>query len=267
MTHPFDTAVALESSGGGTWQGRTEPAYANMVGPFGGITAATLLRAVELERERRGEPLSLTVNFLAPVADGAFEITTRCIRTNRTNQHWLVELAQGGEVKTNATTVFALRRDTWSDTEFVMPQAPAPETVAQADGERFVAWFDNYDMRFVEGAIPEPSEGPGPSSVSTLWVRDTPSRELDFTSLTAMCDVLFPRVFLRLGRVLPAGTISMTVYFHADADLLAQHGTGYVLASAQSHWFSRGYFDQRAELWSAAGTALATSHQIVYYKA
>ena len=62
-THPLDAALALQPDGEGRWHGHTHPAWGNMVGPFGGITAAQLLQAVCLDPRRLGEPLSLTVNF------------------------------------------------------------------------------------------------------------------------------------------------------------------------------------------------------------
>lgn len=265
-THPFDRTVALTGVADGVWRGQTDPAYANMVGPFGGTTAAAVLRAVELDPNRQGDPLSLTVNYLAPIVDGEFDLTTRCVRTNRTNQHWTVELSQGGEVKTNATAIFATRRDAWSDVEIPMPSVPDPAEVAEPDGQRFVAWINNYEMRFVAGALPLPDDGPSDASLSRLWVRDRPSRPLDFAALTAMCDVFYPRVFLRRGTAMPAGTISMTVYFHANAETLATHADDYVLASARALAFSQGYFDQTAQLFGETGVLLATSHQIVYYK-
>ena len=46
--HPFDRAIALQALGEHRVQGRPDAAYANMVGPFGGITAATLLSAAPL---------------------------------------------------------------------------------------------------------------------------------------------------------------------------------------------------------------------------
>ena len=49
------------------------------------------------------------------------------------------------------------------------------------------------------------------------WLRDDPPRPLDFASLTAMADVFFPRVWLRRATRVPVGTVSMTVYFHADS--------------------------------------------------
>src|SRR5689334_6008943 len=90
--HPFDEAIWLQPVEDGVHRGQTNANWANMVGPFGGMTAALLLRAIELHPERAGAPLALTVNFAAPIADGDFDVTARCVRTNRSNQHWFVEL-------------------------------------------------------------------------------------------------------------------------------------------------------------------------------
>lgn len=74
-THPFDTALQLQTLGGDTRRGRTHPEWANMVGPFGGITTAVLLRAIQSHPDRLGDPLAVTVNFAAPIADGDFDIS------------------------------------------------------------------------------------------------------------------------------------------------------------------------------------------------
>ena len=73
--HPFDNAIHLDTSDGNVRRGRTHPEWANVVGPFGGITAAVMLRAIETQPDRIGEPLALTVNFTAPIADGDFDIS------------------------------------------------------------------------------------------------------------------------------------------------------------------------------------------------
>lgn len=75
--HPFDEAIRLDPVGGELMRGRTHPGWSNMVGPFGGITAAVLTHAVEIHPDAIGEPLALTVNFAAPVADGDFEVAVR----------------------------------------------------------------------------------------------------------------------------------------------------------------------------------------------
>ena len=56
--HPFDQAIALELQPDGHWLGHTSPAYANMVGPYGGITAAQMLNAVLLQSGVISEPIT-----------------------------------------------------------------------------------------------------------------------------------------------------------------------------------------------------------------
>jgi acyl-CoA thioesterase len=262
----FDKALDLEPAGDGLLRGRTMPEWANMVGPFGGITAAALVRAVELHRDRHGQPIALTVNYLAPIVDGDLVISARAVKTNRSNQHWILELSQDGDVKTSATAIFGLRRDTWSDTEIAPPPAPPPEEITRSRPPFDLAWFDNYEMRFVEGAFPSPDEGGSASSTTTLWVRDNPPRSMDFASLTALCDIFYPRAYLRLGQSMPAGTVSLTIYFHADENEIAAQDQDFVLATARAHKYSHGYADQTAQLWGRSGVLLATSHQFVYFK-
>ena len=129
-----------------------------------------------------------------------------------------------------------------------------------------VVWADLYDMRFVEGSLPGGDGQPSPSSTTTLWVRDKAQRPVDYPALAALCDVFYPRVFLRRGGVLPTGTISLTTYFLADQRQLDTLGGDFVLATAHANRFSGGYFDQSAKLWARDGALLATTHQIVYFK-
>jgi acyl-CoA thioesterase len=264
--HPFDAGATLEPLAPNVFRGRTIPEWGNMVGPFGGMTTATLLRAVLVHPERQGDPLALTINFVAPIADSEFDVVVRLVRTNRTNQHWTLELQQGAEVKATASVVLSLRRETWSETEASPPSAPAPEELEYADATGLPVWLDNYDQRFVVGRPEQSGEHPSASSTTTVWFRLTPARSIDYAALAASCDVFIPRVFVRLGRMLPAGTISMTTYFHASAEDLADVGADFVLGTARAATFGGGHFDQSAQLWSRGGALLASSHQIVYFK-
>jgi len=277
--HAFDRAVALEPLAPGAtgaprrWRGHTSADYANMVGPFGGITAAQALQAVMLHLDRLGEPVSFTGNFAAALADGEFTALAEPVRTNRSTQHWIVTVhqpdAEGRDVVVfTATVVTAARRETWGATDLKMPTAPAADAVPSAPSQKRVAWFNRYDMRCFEGPMPRDWNGAeGTGSETALWVRDEPPRPLDFASLTALCDVFYPRVWLRRATFTPIGTISFSVYFHADQAALAACGTGHLLAQARGQRFFNGYFDQSGELWSAGGQLLATTHQLVYFKA
>jgi hypothetical protein len=127
-------------------------------------------------------------------------------------------------------------------------------------------------MRAMDGAMPQVWDGqlsklpPETASLSQLWVRDSAGRPMDFAGLAAAADIFYTRVWLRRPRHVPAGTVSMTVYFHTDAAQLAEVGSGYVLAQARGQVFRNGFFDQSGCLWSEAGVPLVTTHQLVYFK-
>jgi acyl-coenzyme A thioesterase PaaI-like protein len=275
-SHPFDEALTLTQVGdtqaaARTWIGRTHPAYQNMVGPYGGLSAAQALQAVVKHPALLGQPVALTVNFAAAIADGEFTVVAQPTRTNRSTQHWSIVFTQRDAAGTDsivltATAMTAVRRQTYSAADLTMPDVPKPSSLARSSFAGRPGWFQRYDMRFMTGNIPEQFTGAESDSLTQLWVKDDPARPLDFTSLAAMCDVFFPRVWLRRATPTPAGTVTLTSYFHVGADELAAASGGFLLAHARGNRYFNGYFDQSAQLWSEAGALLATSHQLVYYK-
>src|ERR1700709_942771 len=150
--HLFDEATRV-TAGDSRWQGRTSDDYWAFVGPFGGATAATILRALIDHPQRSGDPLSLTVNFCAPIAQGACGLDVRVVKATRSTQHWCVELTQGGgDVATLATAVFAERRPSWSHQQAALPQArPYEQTLPYAKAP--APWGRQYDFRFAEGEL------------------------------------------------------------------------------------------------------------------
>ena len=270
--HPFDEAIDLRASAIQNalheFTGATHPAYANMIGPFGGTTSAQLLQSAMLHAERLGDPVALTVNFAAPVADGEIRFVARPVRTNRSTQHWIIEAHQAEGVVATATAVFAVRRETWSDVEAVMPaNVPAPDAVARMPVQGMPAWPQRYDMRFVCGGMGADFDSvEQPDSLTRLWLRDEPPRPLDFVSLAAACDCFAPRLWVRRHQRSPAGTVTMTMYFHADAALLAAQGDRPLFGQARAQVLRDGYCDQMGEIWSADGQLLASTQQVQYYK-
>src|SRR5215471_12459368 len=151
------------------------PDYWAFVGPFGGFTAATILRALIEHPQRAGDPVALTVNFCAPIAEGDFDLDVRLVKANRSSQHWYVELSQGGgDVATLATAVFAERRPSWTHQSAEMPEAKPFATIPPYT-KVTVPWVKQYDFRFIEG---EPDFGTGKqapkqasvSAYSKLWI-------------------------------------------------------------------------------------------------
>lgn len=272
--HVFDKAMALQHSDlrVGQFAGATSPDYWNMVGPFGGTTAAVVLQSVLNHPDLLGLPIALTVNYAAALLAGPFEVQAIAVRTNRSTQHWTVQITQAVEgsepqVNTTATVVTAARRETWSANDLPMPPVPRPEETQRfSSGPAGVAWMGQYEMRPISGVIPRTWDGSGDRSESVVWLRDAVPRALDFASLACMSDMFYPRIWLRRAKHVPAGTVSITTYFHAGHAELEAVGTGYLLGRATGQQFHNGFFDQSAQLWSESGALLATSNQIVYFK-
>jgi acyl-CoA thioesterase len=265
--HLFDDATRV-TAGDSCWTGTAGPDYFAFVGQFGGATAATILRALIDHPERAGDPLALTVNYCAPVAEGGFDLDIRLVKANRSSQHWIVELTQGSAGVATLATAFAERRASWSHQQAKFPDhtpfeqlLPYPKVAAP--------WVRQYDFRFVEGQ-PDwsgtPKSAP-PDAYSKLWIGDRVPRKIDLLSLMSMSDAFFARIFHAKRELVPFGTVSLTTYFHVDAaDLVAEDITR-VLATADAKIFNKSYHDQNGELWSPGGRLLATTTQIGYFKA
>ena len=149
-----------------------------------------------------------------------------------------------------------------------IPKSPPPEQILPYP-KVAAPWVKQYDLRFVEG---EPSfsgaikDAPA-SAYSKLWIGDRVPRKIDALSLMSMSDAFFGRVFHARRELVPFGTVSLTTYFHADAEDLAAEDISRVLAVADASTFHKSYGDQAGELWSSQGRLLATTHQVAYFKA
>ncbi|WP_439817556.1 acyl-CoA thioesterase [Zavarzinia sp. CC-PAN008] len=268
-THPLDRATAL-SYEGSVAHGVVTKDYWGFVGPFGGVTAGAIMRALLLQPQAQGDPVALTVNFGAAPAEGPYRIVSRLVRATRNTQHWSLEWLQGTDQDplVTATAVLASRRQTWSHQPLAAPPAPAPATLASLSTEGKPTWIGRYDMRYVEGlpligavelAQPAPSR-------SILWIRDVPDRALDFVSLAALSDAFIARIFQVRGTMRPFGTVSMTTYFHAAGDDLPQEPGAFLLGVADARRFHAGFGDQTVDLFAADGRLVATSHQTTFFR-
>lgn len=266
--HPFDRATALESLGDGIYAGATSLDYANIVGTFGGVTAATLMRAVVEHEECVGEPVAQTVNFCGALAEGDFEIEARVERTGKYTQHWSLNLRQDREVKATATTVCGIRSQVFSCAIASPPEAPPADRCEALATKGLVNWLERYSFRFVEGApnlagVPLAEQG---NARSVLWIGDSPERSLDILAVSAIADCFFPRLLHLRGQMVPFGTVSMTTMFHANADEIGEQGTDQLLGVADAKYVHANFHDQDMQLWGRNGKLLASGSQLVWYK-
>ncbi len=266
--HPLDQATALVRLSPGTYAGRTSDFYSNFSGPFGGFTAAAMLRSVLDDPRCQGLPVALTVNFCAAITEGAFMLTANERRTGKSTQHWSIELTQGDTVAATASVVCGARRAVWSHHPAQPPECPSPDQVPLFRVNNSKGWLNRYEMRFATEA---PDFTPRDSSElrsarSVLWMRDAPSRKLDFLSLACMSDAFVIRAFLVRGIFVPVGTVTLTTFFHANDEAMRAQGSDPLLCVADAQVFSDGFADQTAQLWGKDSRLLASSTQIVWYK-
>lgn len=267
--HPFDESLKLSPIDDNTVSGRPPLAYWNMVGPFGGTTAAILLAAVMRRQDRLGEPLVLTVNFCAPLKDRPYEMCARLMRSNKSTQHWHVELTQldpdaddGSTIcVAQATVVMGVRRDAWALQAATAPAARPVEQCLPRPGRKDIVWFDRFDMRYVHNPMTEAS----PDAPALTWVADNPPRGLDYLSLTNRCDALFPAIFAHRQKIDPIATVSFNVYFHTSEAELTAIGEAHTLGVSRTNVHHHGFADSEAWMWSG-DRLIATTQQLMWYR-
>lgn len=262
----FDDAIALEETerdeGRVVFRGQVHPAFQNMIGPYGGWSVAVLAHACLRSVDEVYELVSITTDFMNAVPDGPFTIEVVCDRAGRGTQFWTANLISdaGKGVSNRATAVLARRRNTVEWTEGEKPDAPDPMDCPRVE---FVGWMQPVQIRH---AINPPFQGNGDTR-SAAWVRMEEGRPLDVPALTALADTPAPRLFHVLDGPDPIATISMTVYIHASREDLEAVGGDFMLVETNAARGGRGFFDQFARMWSRDGRLMATTQQVVWYRA
>lgn len=265
--HIFDQSIGLErrpDAGPEIRFGAAAiPQFKNIIGPYGGWSAAILAQAMIEAAGPEMELVSITTDFLAGTRDGPVALDVVCDRGGKNTQFWHVDLTASGDSSpsSRAMGILSRRRETVTWTEGQRPQAPEPE-----DCQRAVlpmAWARTVEMRPTRN--PPFAKGDGRTD-SLAWVRLDPDRPLDAVALVALADTPMPRLFHVIGEVAMVATVSMTVYLHAGPEDYAEVGTDYLLVEAHAARGGRGFYDQHARMWSRDGRLLATTQQIVWYK-
>ena len=261
--HDFDESLPLTPAGPRLWDSRIDKRYWNMIGPWGGWTAALLLKAVLAESDHGGTPVGLTVNLMGGLDESPLQLSTRPARQGKSVEFWTSELTQNGAPVAMAMVTLGQRRETFSTQEATFPEGvKAPEDIAGVPSRPgfFTAMFE---QRPVHGSAPLQEN---PDSLTRNWMRDHQARPLDYVLLAGLADVFAPRIFYRSAERRPASTVSMSVYFHATPAELEAVGGDFILGEVKARRFESGFFDQVGALWSRDGVLLATTDQLCWFK-
>jgi acyl-CoA thioesterase len=258
----LEQALKLGRSGDGAWTAFADPNYEAMNGMFGGWTAAVALRAVCDETDGGAAPSALTVNYVGTVEPRSdVLIRTRRVGGGRSVSYWQAELTVDEVAVAIASVVLTERRDTDGHMEITMPDAPDPATL-EATYPAPGPWGERGLVRPISGFPPHNRK----STYSTSWVHETSGRNIDHLQLAFLADHRPPRSFFWSDGPRPSSTMTLSVYFHATDEELAQVGDDDLLSEAFGTRGARSTSEEHLRLWSRQGALLATSVQMDWYR-
>lgn len=255
-----DTAV--ETVGGGRFEGRIDRGWWIVDGPNGGYLAAIVVRAVEAAAGPDPTLRSLTVHYLRRPTEGPVTLDVRAERVGRTVSTWSARVEQPHGTVALALATVAGDRDAVAFDEVRGPAAPSPEDCAAIDGTAsMIPMHGRYDMAPCFGRAPwEPADPAAPLPARTGgWLRLSDPTPVDAAVLVAMTDAWWPPVFSKLGgQPLAVPTVDLTVHLHRrPAD-----PTDWVLGEFTSPVAEAGYLVEDARLFDRHGRLLVSSRQL-----
>jgi acyl-CoA thioesterase len=256
----FDQDTALEALGPGRWRAQLHERWSVARGPNGGFVGALAARAAEAAAGRSLR--SLTTQFLEAPDPGPVEVLATVERKGGSTSAVSVRIERDGRPMALALATLGAWRDgeaEWHDAR--MPNAPPPAEAFPLDPSRngIPAFFGNFDMRWAIGEPPQtgPSEG-----LTGGWVRTALPRPVDAPRIVAFADCWLPAAYSRLGAIVPAPTLDLTVHVRAPLPPRGMGPEDFVLVVFRTRWGTGGLWEEDGEVWSQDGVLLAQSRQL-----
>jgi acyl-CoA thioesterase len=259
----FDTSLALESVGPGQWRALASPHYEAVVGVFGGWTVALLLKAVLAEPTATGSAIAITVNYVAPIPpESVLTLRTVCLGATRSLAHWRCDLTIDGSdaIAATALVILANRRESDERSELPMPEIVPPEQLTPF----FPPFSKQPPLESRSAMAPPPFNKPDTRTLS--WEKEASGRPIDVLTLALLADLGAPRVFLVSAGLRPSATLTLSVNFLAGAAELAACGDDFILSEMVATRMAESVVGSRKTMWSRAGTVLATSEQLCWFR-
>lgn len=251
----------LVDLGEGRFTARTDHAFWNQIGPYGGWIAALSMHAMRQGLPAALAPRSFSCTLVDAVRAGEFELQVNTVARRRTLEVHEVRLSQQGRVCAFAQCVFGAPREQPSLVGEVVPPLPAPEQLGGLPFMSPLANFVNrFDYRLASGSA---FGGGGAPSRSAGYVRlRSRPRRLGPEDLLLLADAWFPALWTQTRAPVPATTVTMSVVFHCED--IPEPTDGFVLLHVASSEIRDGYADETTELWVPGGPLLLKSVQLLW---
>ncbi len=256
---PFDEEITLEPLGDGSFRGAVIERWFTPAGPLGGFVMALMIAAfdrVVADPERTAR--SVTMHFLrAPVA-GSVIARAELVKGGRTLSSLRGELEQDGRIVATALAAYGrpVAAPRYEDAPMprVKPPGPEPDLFGAPPGE-LPAMVRRLRMqhRFGEAALSRADR-----AEIGGWYELDEGRPVDAAALAVLSDAWFPAPWPRLGALMAAPTIDLTVHFRTALPLPPSP----ILGRFRSRVARDGYFEEDGEMWAPDGTLVAQSRQL-----
>lgn len=231
---------------------------------FGGLIAAALYQAVANKVPADRRLRSMMVSFIGPLASGATEVSTECLRQGSSVSQWHSRLIQKDQVGAAAEMVFGKSRE--SQYQKKQTRTETPTSLESCEERPFIKnvspeFTKQYDYRWGKGSFP--FSGSKEAQLSG-WIRHRNwNGDLSLVSLIALMDAWPAPVLSLFDRRAPASSVSWM--FQTMNDLPKIPGSNFVYYTAKSRNFADGYAESEAELWTSNGQLLLKGTQLVAY--
>jgi acyl-CoA thioesterase len=267
----FETDTRIQQTAAGRFAGRCDRGWWIVRGPNGGYVGAVILRAaIAHVADPARSPTSLTIHYLAPPAEGDWQIEVVTERSGRQFTYLSGRLVQGDRLcalflAAFSTALVGPTFDDWPMPEVPRPAAIAPPRLETQSPERIVPLRRRYDQRHVWFA--EPFSG-GREAVTGGWIRFADRTPLDACGLVAYADSWMPAIAQRITTRIGAPTVDLTIHFRApippisSAEADPSGVEDFVLLRFETRHAAHGVFEEDGWIWAPDGTLLAISRQL-----
>ncbi|MEM7067966.1 MAG: thioesterase family protein [Pseudomonadota bacterium] len=228
---------------------------------YGGFTTSIMLNAAH----RLGVDLpplrSALVNFTAPVT-AAPMVHTEITRQGRNITTIAARAEVDGKLAATATFAFGKAQESQISVQMSGPEANAPEDTHHYFPPELarppVAFFENFDVRLIDGAIPFSGAERG---YVRAWARHKDENMRNsMDGLIAIADVLPPAVFPMLRTPGPNSSVNWICNFLAERP---QTRDGWWMLENQLSAGSNGYSSQLMRIWNTEGELVVDGMQSV----
>jgi acyl-CoA thioesterase len=261
--NPFLTATTWPCITPGRYRGTLDETWYQGRGVYGGVLAASVLRAMRAEvpdTERR--PRSLTVHFAAPAVAGPALLDVRVEREGTRVSHLSARVLQADKPVALATATFAAsRRESVHYDRSTRPAVPPPSEVEFIPWNPFFPVFvKHFELAFCHGSMPySGAEHPRLGG----WMRLVEPTLLDAPLAAAYLDSWPPGVLAVVSDPRAAASVDFRIDFFADLPRASAVVGEHHLVTVESTFASDGYTEELRELWTEDGVRLAQCRQLI----